>query len=130
MIALDTNVIVRALTQDEPRQAKRAAAILRSGPVFVPKTVLIEVEWVLRKAYGFAPEAINAGLRKLVGMEGLEVEDRAAIINALTWHADGLDFADAVHLASSAAAVAFATFDGGLATRARRAEAAPAVRLL
>lgn len=130
MIALDTNVIVRALTQDEPQQARKAAAIMRSGPVFVPKTVLIEVEWVLRKAYAFAPGAINDGLRKLVGMEGLEVEDRVAVINALAWHADGMDFADAVHLASSAAAVAFATFDGELAKRARRAEAAPAVRLL
>ena len=44
MIGLDTNVIVRALTQAEPVQARKAAAILRSGAVFVPKTVLIEVE--------------------------------------------------------------------------------------
>ena len=130
MIALDTNVIIRALTQDEPRQARKAAAVMRSGPTFVPKTVLIEVEWVLRKAYGFAPRAINDGLRKLVGMEGLEVEDRAAIIHALAWHADGMDLADAVHLASSAAAVAFATFDAEFEKDARRAGAAPPVRLL
>lgn len=130
MIALDTNVIVRVLTQDEPRQARKAAAVLRSGRAFVPKTVLIEVEWVLRKAYRFTPDAINGGLRKLIGLEGLEVEDRPAVISALARHADGMDFADAVHLASSSAATAFATFDGELAKGARRADAAPPVRLL
>lgn len=129
MIALDTSVIVRVLTQDDAGQARRATAIMRSGPLFVPKTVLIEVEWVLRKAYGFAGSSINDGLRKLVGMKGLEVEDRAAIVRALAWHAGGMDFADAVHVASSSPAVAFATFDADLAKKADRVEAAPPIRL-
>ena len=66
----------------------------------------------------------------MLGLNGLEVEDRVAVVNALSWHAEGMDLADAMHLASSAAATAFATFDAGLAKIARRAEAAPGVRLL
>ena len=130
MIALDTNVIVRALTLDEPKQARRAAAILRSGPTFVAKTVLIEVEWVLRKAYRFAPAAVNEALRKLVGLATLEVEDRPAVIQALAWHAAGMDLADAMHLASSTTATEFASFDAELAKRARQSRAAPRIRLL
>jgi predicted nucleic-acid-binding protein len=130
MIALDTNVIVRALTQDEPLQARKAAAILRSDALHVSKTVLVEVEWVLRKAYGFPTDRIQDALVRFVGLKGLSVEDRSSVIKALDWHARGLDFADALHLASSAAASAFATFDGTLARRAAKAHAQPSIRLL
>lgn len=130
MISLDTNVIVRALTQDDPAQAKRASAVLRSDSLHVTKTVLVEVEWVLRKAYGFPADRIHEALARFVGLEGLSVEDRASIVRALDWHARGLDFADALHLASSGAASAFATFDRDLAARATKAHAHPPVRLL
>lgn len=130
MIALDTNVIVRALTQDEPAQARKAAAVLRADSLQVSKTVLVEVEWVLRKAYGFSADRINDALARFVGLRGLSVEDRPAVVRALDWHARGLDFADALHLASSAGASAFATFDGALARRASNAQAHPPVRLL
>ena len=130
MIALDTSVVVRALTRDEPSAARRAAAIFRAGRVFLPKTVLIEVEWVLRKAYGFTAGEINDALSRLVGLGTAEVEDRGAVVVALAWHSAGMDLADAVHLASSASATAFATFDADLAKRAAKAAAAPKVRLL
>lgn len=130
MIALDTNVIVRALTQDQPAQARKAAALLRSDALHVSKTVLVEVEWVLRKAYGFPADRIHDALVRFVGLNGLSVEDRPAVVRALDWHARGLDFADALHLASSAAASAFATFDGALARGASKAQAQPPVRLL
>ena len=42
MVAVDTNVVVRLVTQDHPAQAARAAAIFRSGPVHIAKTVLLE----------------------------------------------------------------------------------------
>lgn len=130
MIALDTNVIVRALTLDDPVQGRKAAAILRSQDLHVSKTVLVEVAWVLRKAYGFSQERIHPALTRFVGLESLEVEDRPAVERALAWYDQGLDFADALHLASSARANAFATFDGALSRRARAAGAAPRVRLL
>jgi predicted nucleic-acid-binding protein len=130
MIALDTNVVIRALTQDEPAQAKKAARLLRGDSLHVSKTVLVEVEWVLRKAYGFPADRINDALGRFVGLRTLTVEDRPAVVRALDWHARGMDFADALHLASSAAATAFATFDAALARRASQAQAQPPVRLL
>jgi predicted nucleic-acid-binding protein len=52
MIALDTNVWVRYVTNDEPDQARRALAILAEAEeIFVAKTTLLELEWILRAAY-------------------------------------------------------------------------------
>lgn len=130
MIALDTNVVIRALTRDEPVQARKASALFASGRLFLPKTVLIELDWVLRKAYGFAHPAVNDALSRLVGLDVMEVEDRSAVIAALAWHADGLDFADALHVASSASALEFCTFDGALAKAASTVSTSPRVRLL
>jgi len=130
VIALDTNVVVRALTQDEPRQAKAAAEVLSSGSLAITKTVLLETEWVLRGAYGFEDEQVNEGLRRLVGLETLEVEDRSSVAQALAWHANGMDFADALHLASSGRAASFATFDRALAKTAAVAGARPPVEVL
>jgi predicted nucleic-acid-binding protein len=130
MIALDTNVVIRALTQDEPAQARKAARIMRGDSLHVSKTVLVEVEWVLRKAYGFPAERINRALGRFVGLTALRVEDRPAVLRALDWHARGMDFADALHLASSSAASAFATFDATFARRASQTLAEPPVRLL
>lgn len=130
MIGLDTNVVVRALTQDEPAQAKRAAAVLSGDALGITKTVLLEVEWVLRGAYAFDREQVNDGLRRLVGLETLDVEDRPAVLQALAWHAAGMDFADAIHLASSGRAESFATFDRALAKAAAKAGARPRVEAL
>ncbi len=51
MISVDTNLLVRILTNDDPIQARRAVRILRSDDIYIPKTVLLETEWVLRHAY-------------------------------------------------------------------------------
>lgn len=53
MRAIDTNVVVRYLTDDEPSQSARARAAIDVGEVFVSTTVLLESEWVLRSTYGF-----------------------------------------------------------------------------
>src|ERR1041385_573755 len=55
MLAIDTNVVVRYLTSDHPKQAARAEALVERQDVFVATTVLLETEWVLRSAYGFEP---------------------------------------------------------------------------
>jgi len=127
LTSLDTNVVVRALTQDEPTQAKKAAAILERGDLYLTKTVLVEVEWVLRKAYDFAAAPIHEALVRLVALEGLTVEDRPAVLRALEWHGRGLDFADALHVASSAPASSFVTFDGALAKRSAAVGVSPRV---
>ena len=61
MTAVDTNVLLRIVTNDDKSQAARAAAFLqKQDRVYLAKTVLLEFEWVLRRAYGFAPPEILA----------------------------------------------------------------------
>jgi len=127
MIALDTNVVVRLLTADHPRQAARARALVEAGPVFLAKTVMLESEWVLRSGYGFAEGAIAAAFRALLGLPEVTIEDPRVLARALDWYESGLDFADALHLASSEAAESFATFDKSLVRRTKRLADAPRV---
>lgn len=127
MIAVDTNVLVRVLTNDDPAQAARAMKLLRSSPVWVARTVMLETEWVLRHAYGLDVAAIGRAFRVLAGVPTVELEDRDVVLRALAWHADGMDFADALHLAGSAGAEAFATFDRGLVKIAKKVAASPPV---
>jgi predicted nucleic-acid-binding protein len=118
MMALDTNVIVRFLTRDEPEEAARAKALIERGPIFVAKTVMLETEWVLRSAYRFGRSAIRAGFTAFLGLPGVTVEDETAVTRALAWYAQGLDFADALHVASCEKAEAFVTFDRALRRKA------------
>jgi len=121
VIAVDTNVVVRILTDDDPVQTRRAKALFEREAIFVPKTVMIEADWVLRRAYGIAREAVVASFLNLLGLPNVFCEDSAAVVEAIGWTANGMDFADAVHLASSRDADGFATFDGDLIKQARRA---------
>jgi predicted nucleic-acid-binding protein len=118
--AIDTNVLVRFLVRDDARQARAARQLIENNAVWIPKSVLLETEWVLRHAYGFERDAIAQALSKVCGLPQITVEDSPAVVQALTWLAAGLDFADALHLASSAAAASFCTFDQKLVARARR----------
>jgi predicted nucleic-acid-binding protein len=127
MIAVDTNVVVRFLANDDPPQSGRAEALLRRGPILVAKTVLLEAEWVLRSGYGFAGADISVGLRKLLGLPGISTEDPSAVARALDWYDGGLDFADALHLASGAGANRFATFDRSLLRKGKSLPTAPAI---
>lgn len=120
MTALDTNVLVRIVTGDDPEQLPAAVAVMRAGRLWVSKTVLLELEWALRHAYDLDRQVINDALGKLLGLPNLETEDRRAVIQARSWHRQGMDFADALHLASSPDAESFATFDRVLATTARK----------
>lgn len=127
MRAIDTNIIVRLLTADEPVQAEAARQIIEGGDIFVGVTVLLEAEWVLRAAYGFGTNEIAAALRGFAGLVGVTLEDSAAVALALEWMAKGMDFADALHLARAAHCSAFVTFDRKLASRAKDAAHLPVV---
>lgn len=111
MNAVDTNVIIRLLTGDDPEQAEKARAILKRPDVFIPETVLLESEWVLRHAYGFEPAVIHGAFSKLCGLPNVILPNPHRMFTALTWYADGMDFVDALHLASSQACRAFFSFD-------------------
>ncbi len=78
MIALDTNVLVRYLVDDDPQQAE-AARVLLAGltaerPGFVCREVAVELVWVLQRACGFSRDRIAAVLDELIGTEELEFE--------------------------------------------------------
>ena len=120
MIAVDTNLLVRLLTKDDPGQAIRAAKIMESDEIFIPKTVILETEWVLRHAYEIDKAAIMKGFEKLMGLPNVRVEDQQTVFQAVSWYESGLDFADALHLASSVKADRFVTFDNGFIKRAQK----------
>jgi predicted nucleic-acid-binding protein len=111
MLAVDTNVVVRFLTGDEPAQAARARAIFQRETVFLAKTVVLETEWVLRSLYRFEAVRIIDALASLIALQNVVCEDIESVANAIEWVRAGLDFADALHLASARPAGRFATFD-------------------
>lgn len=118
MRAVDTNVLVRLLVNDDPGQAEAAQRAMSAELAFVPKTVVIELEWVLRSAYGQARSEIASAIEGLLAAAGIVVEDSAAVERAVAWFKRGIDFADALHLASSGHVDAFVTFDAVLRRRA------------
>jgi predicted nucleic-acid-binding protein len=120
VIAVDTNVVVRLLTNDNPVQAERAAALFDRETIFLPKAVLLEAEWVLRYSYELAPQIVLDAFRRLLGLPNDTAEDASAVARALAWYEAGMDFADGLHLASARDATPFATFDTRLAKRAGR----------
>ena len=118
MLAVDTNVIVRYLLNDDPVQSIAAKAVVRQGRVFVVTTVLLETEWVLRSAYRCGPTQVASAFRAFVGLPGITVEDAGAVAQALDWMEHGMDFADALHLAQATGCDEFLTFDRDLAESA------------
>ncbi len=121
MTAVDTNILVRIITNDDRAQAARAAAFLREQDrVFIAKTVLLELEWVLRSAYRVGRREIVSAFRRIVGIGNAELEDEAAVAQAIEWYEKGMDFADSLHAASAGRECKFATFDATLRQKARR----------
>ncbi|MBL0148569.1 MAG: type II toxin-antitoxin system VapC family toxin [Ideonella sp.] len=134
MRALDTNVLARFFIDDadDTQAAKQrpAAVAALSERAFVAVTVLLELEWVMRGFYALPPADVSRVLRALSSIEHITLEDRGAVLLALDAFDNGLDFADALHLARSSRASRFATFDRRLAKRAKALALLPAVELL
>lgn len=118
MIALDTNVLVRFLTDDDKQQAARAKALLLKNEVcWIPVTVLLELAWVLG-GYAWDNGRIARKLRELIGENVIIPQHPEAVGRALRWAEAGMAFADALHLALSASATEFASFDDALRKKA------------
>src|SRR5262249_22171242 len=115
MLAVDTNVIIRYLTRDDAEQFAKANALIGGEDVYVCTTVLLETEWVLRRAYRFSRQRIIAALAAFAGLPRVTLEDPDLAANALDWTRHGMDFADALHLASAQGCEAFVSFDQRLA---------------
>ena len=128
MRAVDTNVLVRALVRDDPAQSARAEALLSRHEIFIPVTVMLELEWVLRSRYAYAPRLVAQALEKIAALDNVVVGERVAVLVAAARAAGGWDFADALHHALSEGCDDFATLDADLARRALRgARVVPAV---
>ncbi len=119
MVAVDTNILVRFLTCDDKQQFKKALALFENHDVFIPDTVILETEWVLRYAYGFAPASICNAFKKLFGLPNINITNPTLIAQAIQWYEHGLDFADAMHLVLSQQHDQFYTFDNKLARKAK-----------
>lgn len=119
MIAVDTNLLVRLLTGDDEAQHRAGAALFRTAPIFIPDSVVLESEWVLRCAYDLTPADVCAALRGVFGLPNVSLANPRRIAQILAWHEGGLDFADAFHLALCDGHEALKTFDRDFVRRAR-----------
>lgn len=120
--SLDTNLLARYYLDDDPAQADIAQAILNGeGPLFVAASVVIELVWVLgRGGPGLSRPRVVAILRHLLSVPSVHIEHEATIEAAMEAYARGLDFGDALHLASSARCTRLLSFDRKFVARARR----------
>ncbi|QBQ53274.1 type II toxin-antitoxin system VapC family toxin [Nitrosococcus wardiae] len=119
MIAVDTNVLVRYVTNDDEIQARQAMELLGSNEILVTKTVLLELGWVLEAVYELSLEAVLRAMRHILGLPNVRIESPGEVSLALELYRKGLDFADAMHFASAGAVSAFYTFDAKFSGRVR-----------
>ena len=134
MIAVDTHILARFYCDDPDdaeakRQRPRAKRVMLESPaIFVPLTVVLEFEWVMRGFYEVEPDVFCRTIEHLLGMPHVTIECWEAVKDAIDLHRQGFDFADALHWVSSAACSQFVTFDDrGFARRAKRMKLAPEV---
>jgi predicted nucleic-acid-binding protein len=120
MIAVDTNVVVRIVVNDDRAQVRRAADFIAANRVVLLTSVVMEVEWVLRSTYLLSVQQIVRSIRDFLSLETVTAENPGDVIVALDAYGKGMDFADAMHLAQAARATGFATFDRSLQRRAAR----------
>ncbi len=121
MRAVDANVLARYYLADDPGQTRTATRLLEAGGLFVPKTVILELAWVLESVAGRPPGKVRDCLRHLVALPGVTVEDHEEVQAAIELWDGGIDFADALHLCASSACTELLTFDvRGFVRRAAR----------
>lgn len=123
MTAVDTNVVVRLLTEDDPKQTAAAKSLFDGGQIWIAKTVLLETAWVLQSLYGFEESAICDAFAKLLGLKNVHTEDQPSVAAALSLTVHGVGLADAIHYASRPRGALFVSFDRSFIRRAKRADA-------
>lgn len=119
MIGLDTNVVVRYLAQDDPKQSAAATRVFErvlsaDNPGFVSAVVLCELAWVLAECYAADRARIRAAIEGLLASRQLSVEAPDLVRRALrAWGESAADFADALigEVARASGADKTVTFD-------------------
>lgn len=102
MIALDTNVIIRLVMNDDKKQTAASLRALEGEErVLLLNTVLQETVWVLQSVYDASREDVLEALQRILS---IAMPETPMVSQALEWFRDGMDFADAVHLATATAA--------------------------
>lgn len=110
MPALDTNALVRYVVEDDMAQLAAANRLIRKcvtegQTLFVPVTVTLELEWVLRASFGYAKDEVMGVLSSLFSAAELTFESERALEVALQLYRNGpADFADCLHVALAAQA--------------------------
>jgi predicted nucleic-acid-binding protein len=118
MIGLDTNVLVRYLTQDDTIQSERATEIVQGftedNPGFISIVALVETAWVLDRAYGVPASELATAIERLLQTDALIVENEQEVFAAMIALREGRgSFADALIavLGSKAGCSRTLTFD-------------------
>jgi predicted nucleic-acid-binding protein len=107
MAALDTNILIRYLVRDDEKQFLQATKLIRSAirageTLYVPVTVLLEVEWVLRTSFALSKAEVVAAISRLLSASELSIANETAIESALNLYQNhSADFSDCVHIALS-----------------------------
>jgi predicted nucleic-acid-binding protein len=121
VIAVDTNVLLRFLLNDDKKQSLMACDLLAKNHWLLLGTVLLETSWVLQSVYQADRATLSAMLDTLVNLQGgtLENSDMAKVPD---WHREGMDIADAIHLALANAhqCEQLATFDVNFVKKAKK----------
>lgn len=105
MAALDTNVLVRYLVRDDAAQLAAATKLIRKcvnagQTLFIPVSVTVELEWVLRSAFGFGKDDVVQTLSDLLSSAELSFQDEQALeVALLLFKKSSAEFADCVHIA-------------------------------
>jgi predicted nucleic-acid-binding protein len=114
--------------QDDATQGQRSQVCLSAQPVYIPGTVILELERVLRSRCGYSPKTIADAMERLAIPENAVVGEQAAHVAAAKKLRQSWDFTDALHHALAAGCDEFATFDTSLSRRAGRDDlAAPSL---
>lgn len=118
MPAVDTNVLIRLLTRDDPAQVRSAEAFIRGG-AWVSHLVLAEATWVLDSVYGLSPTSIATAIEMLLSHRQLSVQESDVVRSAVALFRDrpAVGFSDCLILevARRAGQTPLGTFDRALA---------------
>ncbi len=122
MMGLDTNVLVRYITQDDKKQAEQAGRLMENlneeTPGYVSVVTIVELYWVLETAYQLTRSQLVQVFQTLIAVDYLKIDRVAAVASAVRQYSESkADFADCLieRLASSAGCVRTLTFDKGAA---------------
>ena len=134
MIALDTNVLARFYIEERDAQARKqhiaTKRVMSQPALFVPRTVVLELEWVMRGGYGYAREEIAGVIEHLLGLSNVTVENWEMVSDATNAYRAGMDFADALHLAAANACESMLSFDKKFSKAATKLKLRPQMAAL